>query len=141
MRVFGVVGERRTVLEAKALIEAPCRFERRHRPGFKTQARIGAPSGLGHDMLQQRPRHPVPSMGGSRAHGFDFAAVYLKLFESSAAKQLAVFPNGPKGNFGPEQRLYIERMNATAGKIIIDGNSAAALGCMFAGCTVVTWFG
>src|SRR5437868_13784555 len=33
---------------------------------------------------------------------------------------------------------YIERMNATAGKIIIDGNSAAALGCMFAGCTVVT---
>src|SRR5260370_13715132 len=35
---------------------------------------------------------------------------------------------------------YIERMNATAGKIIIDGNSAAALGCMFAGCTVVTWY-
>src|SRR6201981_3790574 len=34
----------------------------------------------------------------------------------------------------------IERMNATAGKIIIDGNSAAALGCMFAGCTVVTWY-
>ncbi len=31
-------------------------------------------------------------------------------------------------------------MNATAGKIIIDGNSAAALGCMFAGCTVVTWY-
>ena len=29
---------------------------------------------------------------------------------------------------------------ATAGKIIIDGNSAAALGCMFAGCTVVTWY-
>jgi 2-oxoglutarate ferredoxin oxidoreductase subunit alpha len=36
--------------------------------------------------------------------------------------------------------FYIERMNATAGKIIIDGNSAAALGCMFAGCTVVTWY-
>ncbi len=35
---------------------------------------------------------------------------------------------------------YIERMNKTAGKIIIDGNSAAALGCMFAGCTVVTWY-
>src|SRR5712675_2239999 len=28
--------------------------------------------------------------------------------------------------------FYIERMNKTAGKIIIDGNSAAALGCMFA---------
>jgi len=36
--------------------------------------------------------------------------------------------------------FYIERMNQTAGKIIIDGNSAAALGCMFAGCTVVTWY-
>jgi len=35
---------------------------------------------------------------------------------------------------------YIERMNKTAGKIIIDGNSAGALGSMFAGCTVVTWY-
>ncbi len=35
---------------------------------------------------------------------------------------------------------YIQRMDKTAGKIIIDGNSAAALGCMFAGCTVVTWY-
>jgi 2-oxoglutarate ferredoxin oxidoreductase subunit alpha len=34
----------------------------------------------------------------------------------------------------------IERMDKTAGKIIIDGNSAAALGCMFAGVTVVTWY-
>jgi 2-oxoglutarate ferredoxin oxidoreductase subunit alpha len=50
--------------------------------------------------------------------GFDYA--------KSNLKKLGVF--------------YIERMNATAGKIIIDGNSAAALGCMFAGCTVVTWY-
>ncbi len=34
----------------------------------------------------------------------------------------------------------VERMNKTAGMIIIDGNSAAALGCMFAGVTVVTWY-
>ncbi|MGC2535183.1 MAG: 2-oxoacid:acceptor oxidoreductase subunit alpha [Candidatus Sulfotelmatobacter sp.] len=34
----------------------------------------------------------------------------------------------------------IERMDKTAGKIIIDGNSAAALGSVFAGCTVVTWY-
>jgi 2-oxoglutarate ferredoxin oxidoreductase subunit alpha len=40
------------------------------------------------------------------------------------------------------QRLpfRVERMNATAGKIIIDGNAACALGSMFAGCTVVTWY-
>jgi 2-oxoglutarate ferredoxin oxidoreductase subunit alpha len=34
----------------------------------------------------------------------------------------------------------VERMNQTAGKIIIDGNAAAALGCMFAGVTVVMWY-
>src|SRR5262249_15050112 len=36
--------------------------------------------------------------------------------------------------------FYVEPMNATAGKIIIDGNAAAALGAMFAGVTVVTWY-
>jgi 2-oxoglutarate ferredoxin oxidoreductase subunit alpha len=35
---------------------------------------------------------------------------------------------------------YIQRMDQTTGKIIVDGNSAAALGCMFAGVTVVTWY-
>src|SRR5436190_10148658 len=34
----------------------------------------------------------------------------------------------------------VERMNQTAGKIIIDGNAACALGCMFAGVTVVMWY-
>ena len=33
-----------------------------------------------------------------------------------------------------------ERMEATKGKIIIDGNAASALGCMFAGVTVATWY-
>ncbi len=34
----------------------------------------------------------------------------------------------------------VERMNETGGMIIIDGNSAAAMGAMFAGVTVVTWY-
>ena len=34
----------------------------------------------------------------------------------------------------------IQRMDKTRGQIIIDGNSAAALGSMFAGVTVVTWY-
>ncbi len=34
----------------------------------------------------------------------------------------------------------IERMDKTRGQIIIDGNSAAAMGSMFAGVTVVTWY-
>jgi len=45
-----------------------------------------------------------------------------------------------KTNLQKRGAFYIERMNKTAGKIIIDGNSAAALGSVFAGCTVVTWY-
>ena len=39
-----------------------------------------------------------------------------------------------------QNRWRIERMNKTAGKIIIDGNAAAAIGAMFGGVTVVTWY-
>jgi 2-oxoglutarate ferredoxin oxidoreductase subunit alpha len=45
-----------------------------------------------------------------------------------------------KENLKKEDPYYVERLNKTAGKIIIDGNAAAALGCMFAGATVVTWY-
>jgi 2-oxoglutarate ferredoxin oxidoreductase subunit alpha len=34
----------------------------------------------------------------------------------------------------------IERMGKNQGKIIIDGNAASALGCVFAGCTVLSWY-
>ena len=34
----------------------------------------------------------------------------------------------------------IERMNKTAGQILVEGNAAAAMGCMFAGVTVVAWY-
>ena len=55
---------------------------------------------------------------GAIKAGFDFAA-------SSLTKQ---------------DPLLLEPMHATEGKIIIDGNAAAALGAMFAGVTVVTWY-
>jgi 2-oxoglutarate ferredoxin oxidoreductase subunit alpha len=35
---------------------------------------------------------------------------------------------------------FIERMDQTAGKIIIDGNAAAGMGAVFAGVTVVAWY-
>lgn len=43
---------------------------------------------------------------------------------------------------GLEKRdpFVVQRMDATRGKIIVDGNSAAALGTLFAGVTVVTWY-
>jgi 2-oxoglutarate/2-oxoacid ferredoxin oxidoreductase subunit alpha len=37
-------------------------------------------------------------------------------------------------------RFAVQRMNGTTGKIIIDGNAATALGCLFAGVTVVSWY-
>jgi len=42
--------------------------------------------------------------------------------------------------FTKQDPFFVERMNENQGKIIIDGNAAAALGCMFAGVTVVTWY-
>lgn len=43
-------------------------------------------------------------------------------------------------NLPKRDPYFVKRMDKTAGKIIIDGNSAAALGCMFAGVTVVSWY-
>ena len=36
--------------------------------------------------------------------------------------------------------FVLEKMHATGNKIIVDGNAATALGAMFAGVTVVTWY-
>ena len=43
-------------------------------------------------------------------------------------------------NFSCPLPFHLERMDATAGHIIIDGNTAAALGCLYAGATVGAWY-
>ncbi len=43
-------------------------------------------------------------------------------------------------NVAKSDPYFIERDHKTAGKIIIDGNAATALGCVFAGATVLTWY-
>ncbi|HTP88222.1 MAG TPA: 2-oxoacid:acceptor oxidoreductase subunit alpha [Bryobacteraceae bacterium] len=43
-------------------------------------------------------------------------------------------------NLAKADPFFVERMDKTAGKIIIDGNTASALGCLFAGVTVLTWY-
>ncbi len=45
-----------------------------------------------------------------------------------------------KENFTKQDKYFVERMDANDGKILIDGNSAGALGSLFAGCTVCTWY-
>ncbi|HWM67966.1 MAG TPA: 2-oxoacid:acceptor oxidoreductase subunit alpha [Steroidobacteraceae bacterium] len=43
-------------------------------------------------------------------------------------------------NFTCPLPLHVEKMDATAGYIMIDGNTAAALGCVYAGATVAAWY-
>ena len=45
-----------------------------------------------------------------------------------------------KAHFTCPLPLRVEPMNGTAGNILIDGNTAAGLGCLFAGATVAAWY-
>jgi 2-oxoglutarate/2-oxoacid ferredoxin oxidoreductase subunit alpha len=45
-----------------------------------------------------------------------------------------------EANFTKQDPFALEPMNETAGKILIEGNQAAAIGCMMAGVTVVAWY-
>jgi 2-oxoglutarate/2-oxoacid ferredoxin oxidoreductase subunit alpha len=76
----------------------------------------------------------------------EIVAAVTKQFKG---KQKAIDPNVAsidkgmefaRANLPKQNKWRIERMNKTAGKIIIDGNAAAAIGAMFAGVTVVTWY-
>ncbi|MDR3723768.1 MAG: 2-oxoacid:acceptor oxidoreductase subunit alpha [Terracidiphilus sp.] len=44
------------------------------------------------------------------------------------------------GHLVKQDPFYIEPMDETAGKIIIDGNAACGMGAVFAGVTVVAWY-
>jgi 2-oxoglutarate ferredoxin oxidoreductase subunit alpha len=43
-------------------------------------------------------------------------------------------------NFEIRHPYRIQRMNKTAGQILVEGNAASAMGCMFGGVTVVAWY-
>ncbi len=45
-----------------------------------------------------------------------------------------------EANLPKQDPFAIERMNKTEGQILIEGNAAAAIGCMMAGVTVVAWY-
>ncbi len=73
-----------------------------------------------------------------RAIGKHFAkkakALELNLAAARAGFEFA------KAQLKKTDPFVVRRMDANRGKIIIDGNSAAALGAMFGGVTVVTWY-
>jgi 2-oxoglutarate/2-oxoacid ferredoxin oxidoreductase subunit alpha len=45
-----------------------------------------------------------------------------------------------RAHFSCPLPLRVEKMDRTAGHIMIDGNTSAALGCLFAGATVAAWY-
>ncbi len=45
-----------------------------------------------------------------------------------------------KDHFHCPLPFHLETMDANAGKILIDGNTATALGCLYAGATVAAWY-
>ena len=45
-----------------------------------------------------------------------------------------------KKNFECPLPIRLERMNATRDQVLLDGNTAAALGCLYAGATVGAWY-
>ena len=45
-----------------------------------------------------------------------------------------------QANLSKRDPYFIEKMNKTEGKIIIDGNAACGMGAVFAGVTVVAWY-
>jgi 2-oxoglutarate ferredoxin oxidoreductase subunit alpha len=62
-----------------------------------------------------------------------------KLAESNM-KAIEIGYRFAKEHFDCPLPIRVERMEATAGHVMIDGNTAAALGCLYAGATVGAWY-
>jgi 2-oxoglutarate ferredoxin oxidoreductase subunit alpha len=84
----------------------------------------------------------------ARLLSIDLAEVERAIARSFGKKAKALALNvaaaraGHEGAKALEKRdpFVIRRMDATAGKILTDGNQAAALGALFGGVTVVAWY-
>ena len=62
-----------------------------------------------------------------------------KVFDLNFGAVKAGFDHAAE-HFTKQDPFFIERMNETAGKIVIDGNAACGMGAVFAGVTVVSWY-
>jgi 2-oxoglutarate ferredoxin oxidoreductase subunit alpha len=84
----------------------------------------------------------------------ELLGIDLGLVEAGLRKQFSKKPKVFELNFGAvkagfdyaqatftkQDPYFLERMNQTKGKIIIDGNAACGMGAVFAGVTVVAWY-
>lgn len=81
--------------------------------------------------------------------GLEEAVVKEVIHDNFKGKTKAIEPNNVaydigakyfRDNFTKQDKYSVERMDSNQGKILIDGNTAGALGSLFAGVTVVTWY-
>jgi 2-oxoglutarate ferredoxin oxidoreductase subunit alpha len=63
-----------------------------------------------------------------------------KALLDSNVKALEIGYNYAKEHFTEKLPLRMERMDKTKGHIMVDGNTTAGLGCMYAGATVGAWY-
>ena len=130
-------------LKLNAAAHGPALLPRavRQAGGAGLPRRQAAQAGAQHDLRRRRgppARH---------RHGGDPQGAASSSSASSKAKAAELNWDAAQAGFDFAAKTFtktdpfrVERMNATAGKIIIDGNAACALGAMFAGVTVVTWY-
>jgi len=81
--------------------------------------------------------------------GIEMAEVEIAITKWFKGKQKAIDLNVKAAHLGAQyvrdhltksDPFRVQRMDKTEGKIIVDGNSACALGSVFAGVTVLTWY-
>ncbi|MEQ1947638.1 MAG: 2-oxoacid:acceptor oxidoreductase subunit alpha [Bryobacteraceae bacterium] len=63
-----------------------------------------------------------------------------KALRESNLKALKLGYDFAKEHYPCPLPFYLEKMDANGDKILIDGNTAAALGCVYAGATVAAWY-
>jgi 2-oxoglutarate ferredoxin oxidoreductase subunit alpha len=69
-----------------------------------------------------------------RQMGKKLKAIELNLAALAAGKRFAA------EHLAKQDPYFVEAMDKTQGQILMEGNAAAALGCMMAGVTVVAWY-
>lgn len=85
----------------------------------------------------------------ARFLNIDLAVIEVLFTEQFKGKDKLIAPNMKALNLGSDYvkehftfplEFYVEKRNLTKHKIMIDGNAAAALGAVYGGATVVSWY-
>ncbi len=93
-----------------------------------------------HDLRRhpgQAPRHRPEADGAGARQAAGASKAKAVTLNQGALKAGCDYA---EATFTKQDPFVIEPMNETAGKILIEGNAAAAIGCMMAGVTVVAWY-